>query len=274
MPGPPYYDTVPTIVQNQIVFHDFIIVPQQADLNTDNYYDANININGVIPGLQYKILFYALDFSGTLYDEGGRGILLRDVSLTPLDTLKVSIIPSDTGTICVGDTVTLTSNPSLQSTHGYNYIWSTMDTTSSITVSPIVTTTYSLAITDINGCIAYADYTVKVYPVTIPTISGKDTVCQNIPYTYYTEGGQTNYNWSVSPGGIIIAGGNTDSNYVTVLWDSLGSQSVSINYKHGFCQTTTTIYNVTVNPVPVVNAGNDTTICQGSSVILGSNPTA
>ncbi len=47
-------------------------------------------------------------------------------------------------------------------TPGYSYSWSNGETTPSITVCPNSTTTYTLTVTDANGCSASADHTVMV----------------------------------------------------------------------------------------------------------------
>ena len=62
----------------------------------------------------------------------------------------------------------------------------------------------------------------------------------------------TNYIWSVSAGGTITAGGTTNSNTVTVTWNTAGAQTVSVNYTNGNGCTAAapTVYNVTVNALP------------------------
>jgi hypothetical protein len=58
--------------------------------------------------------------------------------------------------ICAGN------NTSLSSTGGTSYIWSNGMTASSITVSPTVTTTYSVTVTNANGCSTITDTTITV----------------------------------------------------------------------------------------------------------------
>lgn len=61
-------------------------------------------------------------------------------------------------TIVEGETTTLTASA------GINYVWSTGQTTANITVSPTTTTTYSVAVTDSNGCVGSGQVTVTVTP--------------------------------------------------------------------------------------------------------------
>jgi hypothetical protein len=61
----------------------------------------------------------------------------------------------------------------------YNYNWSTGATTSSLTVSPTTTTTYSLAVKDQNGCPGSATKTVNVLNISGGKNGDKIVVCHN-----------------------------------------------------------------------------------------------
>ena len=69
---------------------------------------------------------------------------------------------------------------------------------------------------------------------------------------YVTDAGMTNYIWSVSAGGTITAGGTTNSNTVTITWNTVGAQTVSVNYTNanGCTAAAPTVYSVTVNALP------------------------
>jgi hypothetical protein len=109
-----------------------------------------------------------------------------------------------------------------------------------------------------NGCKAAVAtvYNVTVNPLPVVTISGPTPVCANsVSNVYTTETGMTNYNWTVSAGGTITAGGGTGVNTVTIKWNGTGPQTVSVNYTNGNSCTaaTPTIYNVTVSPLPTTS---------------------
>ena len=73
----------------------------------------------------------------------------------------------------------------------------------------------------------------------------------------------TNYKWAISNGGAITAGGGAKNNTVTVKWVTAGAQTVSINYTNvaGSCTSATpTVYNVTVNALPVATITGPTTV--------------
>ena len=80
----------------------------------------------------------------------------------------------------------------------------------------------------------------------------------------------TNYVWTVSSGGTITAGGGTGNNTITVTWNTTGAQSVSVKYTNanGCTAASPTVYNVTVNPLPVPTISGSTPVCMGVSGIF------
>ncbi len=123
------------------------------------------------------------------------------------------------------------------------------------------------------GCTAAAPGT---FPVTVnaapsPSITGVNSMCVNSGYYNYTTlGGQSNYLWTVSSGGVINGGQGTAQ--IEVIWNTPGAQFVTVNYANGngcFASAPAT-FNVTVAGLPVA-AG---TITGSSNVCMGSNGVA
>lgn len=120
------------------------------------------------------------------------------------------------------------------------------------------------------GCAAT---TATTYPVTVNprptvTVSGPNSVCINSTGNVYTtQSGMTNYQWAVSAGGTITSGGTSTSPTVTVTWNNIGAQSVSVNYANsdGCSGTTAGVQNVTVNPLPVPTIGGPASVCVNST---------
>ncbi|MEI6061300.1 MAG: GEVED domain-containing protein, partial [Bacteroidota bacterium] len=115
------------------------------------------------------------------------------------------------------------------------------------------------------GCPAPAPFIldVTVYSRPVPTLNGPTPVCAgSVENIYNTEPGMTNYSWSVS-GGTISAGGTSSSSFVSVIWNSAGARTVSVNYQNasGCSALTATIFNVTVNPRPVPTITGPGSIC-------------
>jgi hypothetical protein len=128
--------------------------------------------------------------------------------------------------------------------------------------------TVSVNYINANGCTAVAPtvYNVTVNPLPVPTITGPGTVCAGVTGSIYTtEAGMTGYTWNVSPGGTITAGAGT--NTITVTWTTAGAKTVSINYinVYGCTAAAPTIYNVTVNPLPVPTLTGPVTVCNGAT---------
>jgi hypothetical protein len=76
--------------------------------------------------------------------------------LTPL---SVNLGPDLT--LCAGDSVTIQAEVA-GGTPPYSYLWSTLDTTSSIRVAPVDTTTYSVLVADAQNNMMFASVTVNV----------------------------------------------------------------------------------------------------------------
>ena len=77
----------------------------------------------------------------------------------------------------------------------------------------------------------------------------------------------TNYSWVISAGGTISAGGSATDDNVTVAWNTIGAQTVSVNYTNTFGCTipTPTVYNVTVDPLPTPTLIGPASVCAGST---------
>ena len=144
--------------------------------------------------------------------------------------------------------------------------------TSAITVSwnTAGAQTVSVNYTNSNGCTAASAtaYPVTVNALPVPTITGPAAACVNSTGNVYTsQAGMTNYVWSVSAGGTITAGGTSTSNTVTVTWATVGACTVSVLYTNanGCTAAAATVYNITVNPLPVPTITGPATLCAGST---------
>lgn len=152
--------------------------------------------------------------------------------------------------ICLGATATLTA------VNGADWIWSTTEVTNSIQVTPSDTTTYTLTITDANGCPGQPD-DVQVIVNPLPNVyAGVDTaICDGQSVTLLAVGANT-YVWSNTQ--------NTNTNTVT----AAGNYGVTGTDVNG-CVGSDDV-NVTVNPLPNVTASADTSICEGNTVTLSA----
>jgi len=157
-----------------------------------------------------------------------------------------TIVTPQNQTICTGQTTTLTA------TGGSSYSWSTGNTTSSISVSPTVNSTYTLIA--VNGICTDTIIDSVFVSSTVVATTTNSTICTGQNATLTASGG-TNYSWSNS----------SSTSSITV--SPTSSTTYSVIVSNGSCSSTATAV-VTVNPLPTSNAGNDITICSGDNVTL------
>jgi uncharacterized protein (TIGR02145 family) len=163
-----------------------------------------------------------------------------------------------------------------------NYVWSITaggiitggGTTNTITVQWNTSGMNTIHVNyhDANGCTAAAPSStnVNVNTLPVPTLNGLNSICSALSTIYTTDLGMNNYVWIVSPGGSIIAGGGSSDNTVTVLWNTPGAQTVSVNYFMGTGCTapSPSIENVTVKPRPLVTNAANSTQCSATNTSI------
>ncbi len=136
----------------------------------------------------------------------------------------------------------------------------------SIQWTSLGTGTLSLVVTHTaSGCVAPAsDYFVSISPIPTPTITGKDTLCENTSATYGVAANTgRKYVWNVT-GGTIVSGQGTNS--IQVLWGSNGTGLINLmdSVLASGCFVITNDYKVVKNtlPAPLVNGLNS--VCENS----------
>ena len=160
-------------------------------------------------------------------------------------------------TICFGQSATITANPNVV---GGTLIWNNSQSTNSITVSPIVTTTYS-ALYSINGCMVTASGIVTVNP--IPTvIVASTTICsgESSTLTAVTSISGGTFNWL-----------NNNSTASSIIVSPTSTTTYSVVYSLNGCSSQTANATVTVNSIPSVSL-NSITICEGQSALITATP--
>jgi hypothetical protein len=124
-------------------------------------------------------------------------------------------------------------------------------------------------LTSLNYSIAYENGVLQIIPSPSPLISGLSSICAGSSgIVYTTESSFINYVWTISYGGIITQGLNT--NQVTVDWGTAGSRSISVNYENTFgcLSPTPTTYNVSVLSVPVPIIAGEDSICSSTTGVI------
>ncbi len=165
----------------------------------------------------------------------------EDPVIVPVDVypLPVAIINGPTPVCLNSAGNTYVTEPGMS-----NYTWTVspggMITSGGTTVDESVTVTWSATAAqsvqveydDAFGChtAVPAVYPVVVNPLPVPVLTGPDSLCEGAAgVLYLTQPGMTDYNWSISPGGVITSGSATDS--ITVSWQMTGMQFVTVTYR-------------------------------------------
>ncbi|MBK7939880.1 MAG: hypothetical protein IPJ82_23595 [Lewinellaceae bacterium] len=174
-------------------------------------------------------------------------------------TVTVNALPtpsiSGPASVCSGGGVTLDAGA------GYTaYAWSNSGGSSqTATFSNIVaTTTYTVQVTDGNGCTAIASHTVTVNALPTPSISGPASVCSGGSVTLDAGAGYTAYAWSNSGGSSQTA---TFSNVVA-------TTTYTVQVTDGNGCTAIASHTVTVNALPTPSISGPASVCSGGSVTL------
>ena len=84
--------------------------------------------------------------------------------------LPIADAGADTN-LCIGESQTLTASG------GANYLWNTGDTSNTLLVSPTTTTTYSVTVTDTNGCTDIDYVEVEVFGLPTASVQGLAEIC-------------------------------------------------------------------------------------------------
>ncbi len=193
------------------------------------------------------------DFCGQTLTTGGvySHTLLTTSGCDSVISLTLTVNPLPTATIsgetsfCEGQSTTLTA------TGGVSYLWNDGTTTQNHTVSDVGT--YSVTVTDANGCTGTASQTVTMKTLPTITISGDTTFCEGRNATLTALGGAS-FVWS-----------NGLTNASISVYTS-GSYSVTGTGDNGCSNMAVAV--VTVNPMPTISISGNTSFCQGSSTIL------
>ncbi len=189
---------------------------------------------------------------------GCKGTDAINITVNPLPT-----ITAGTGTyVCTGNSATLTA------TGGVNYVWSaSAQTTTSIVVSPTVSTSYTVTGTDANGCSNSASQIISVNPLPVqPTAftASSTSICVPQSGVIYTVPNDptVSYAWNYSGTGATIIG---STNSVSVNFSAIAaSGTLSVTAINSCGTSASRTVAVTVNTAPSANIGLDTLwVCNG-----------
>jgi hypothetical protein len=142
---------------------------------------------------------------------------------------------------------------------GTNAITVTWNTAGAKTVSVNYTNAFSCP------ALAPTVFNVMINALPVPTITGPTPICMgSAGNVYTTQEGMSGYTWTVSAGGTITTGAGTYA--ITVTWNTAGAKTVSVSYTNanGCTAADPTVFNVTVNVLPVPTITGQSSMCINS----------
>lgn len=181
-------------------------------------------------------------------------------TLTVVSSPTVAISAAQ-NTICAGGSTTLTASGAT------TYTWQpaaslNTPTGTSVTASPATTTTYTVTGT-LGTCTSTGSITVTVTPLPVISILASPTsICPGGASTL-TASGASNLTWQPNPS---LSG----TSGATVTATPSTTTTYTVGGLNGTCPGIANV-TITVMPAPVVNAGNDQTVCTGIPVTLSGS---
>ena len=200
-----------------------------------------------------------------------------DYSITA--NFEPNLPAADAGTdqeVCAGASVQI-GGTATNGTPPYTYSWSPSEglsdpTIANPTASPGENTTYTVTVTDAEGCQASDDVTVTVNPLPECTITAPTKVCaysEDNSASVADAGTNATYSWTIDSGTITSA-----TNATSITWDAgLGptvTLQVTVTTEQGCSKSCSK--QVTVNQKPVATASSTSPMCKGGNVTLTGGP--
>lgn len=270
--------TVPT--ETYLFLDDVTLSPVNVTLNLPSQLCSNLslpNLNtyltptttgGVFsgPGVSFSAGVYS--FSSITAGQGTHTIsytFVNNVGCTLTISDQITVVPpitvtasASSGSVCQGSSSTLTA------TGATNYVWQPgLLTNNPITVTPAVTTTYTVTGTNAANCQSTATVLVNVRPKPTVTLSASPSAICVGQSTTLTAGGAVSY--SVMPGSL------TTPPFV-VTPSATTTYTVTGTAVNGCTNTATR--TVTVNPLPVITLNaTQLNLCIGQTYTLNATVT-
>ena len=150
--------------------------------------------------------------------------------------------------ICEGQSTTL------RASGGNSYLWDDGSTQPGITVN--MSGTYSVTVTNLQGCTSSTSFTVEAHPAPVVTILAQDAICRGESVSITAISSANRFSWNTGQNSATIqVSPNTNTNY-----------SVLVTDEHECTATATT--SVMVNPLPLAYISGQSSICQGDTATL------
>ena len=183
--------------------------------------------------------------------------------LNNLGYFRIEALFTPTINLTVSNQTITCGNPAvLQATSSTNYSWSTGATTSSISITPTLNTTYTVVATNTMGCVKSTTATVIVQPLALQAGSSASIICLGSAVTL-SASGAPNYSWNTGS----TASSFTDAPSTNTTYVVTGTHSA------GCIATVAVPVGVQVFSNLIITASNGS-ICSGNSATLTASGAA
>lgn len=256
-----YTDTVTVNSINNATWTSPGTICAGASYSLNSYLSGSATPGGTWSGTYVSGSTFTPTGSGTIavtYSVGTTACKVSQTNtITVLASPTVTVAPPGPVSYCAGTAVNLTLTASGAST----FAWNTAQTSSSITVSPVVSTTYTVVGTSLQGCSKTATVSVNFTPLPSVSLSSANPTCygQTGTVTATVSSGTSPYTYAWSNGNTTSAINATAGTYSVTASDAVGCSA---------SQTATL-----TQPVAVTGSvsASSTTIFSGTSTNLSAS---
>ncbi|CAN5314221.1 hypothetical protein BH09BAC5_BH09BAC5_01060 [soil metagenome] len=200
-------------------------------------------------------LYYQAIVTGSGWPGTGCGTAVSNIIL-------ITVSPSPTANAGTNQTICNGACATLVGSGGVSYNWQPGNlNNNTVSVCPTSNTTYTLTVTDPNGCTGTSSVTVNVSSASV-TASPDVNICTGSSTVLFASGPNGNtYSWS--PNSTLI-GANTANPTAT----PPSTTTYTVTATNSIGCTATDVVVVTVSPAPPITVSNDTILCSGGNTTL------
>jgi len=209
-------------------------------------------------------------YTATTTDANG---CIATSNYTVIEPLVLSTTTSGTDPTCNGGCDGNAAVSVSGGTSPYTYSWNTTPVQTNATATGLCAGTYTVTVTDANGCTDLANHIVNDPPVYSSNAGPDATICEGVVYTLSGSigGGASTSTWSSSGTGTFDDPSLLAATYTPSAGDIAGGLVSLTLTASGICPSASDLMNLTIDPLPTANAGTDATICESTTHTLSGS---
>ncbi|HBG71092.1 MAG: hypothetical protein A2W93_02690 [Bacteroidetes bacterium GWF2_43_63] len=173
------------------------------------------------------------------------------------DTFVVKVMPLPVITFTGDSMVCLNDSMHLGVDGGVNYVWENGFTTDSISFLPAASEILTVTVTNSFGCTTQDSIQTTVYPLPVPLITGDNTPCLYDTTSISASGG-VSFVWSTT----------ATTPAIDIAWNNTGTFDYNVIATDVNGCSDTAFFTATVTNLPEFWLGNDTIICDLTTITL------